>query len=79
MRSGLELRSRVTIPGTSSREIILETRRSRPDVKIILTSAYSQETITHTLHGATIRGFIRKPYVFGDLVQLLSKTLSSST
>jgi two-component system cell cycle sensor histidine kinase/response regulator CckA len=68
----------MTIPGTSSREVILESGRIRPDVKIILTSAYSQDMVTRGLDAPQVRGFIRKPYTLGDLVQLLSDTLSSS-
>jgi PAS domain S-box-containing protein len=65
----------MTLPGTSSREVILESGRIRPDVKIILTSAYSQDMMTRDLDAPQVRGFIRKPYTFGDLVQLLSDTL----
>jgi CheY-like chemotaxis protein/two-component sensor histidine kinase len=68
----------MTLPGTSSREVILESGRIRPDVKIILTSAYSQDMMTRGLDAPQVRGFIRKPYTFGNLVQLLSDTLSCS-
>jgi signal transduction histidine kinase len=68
----------MTIPGTSSREVILESGRIRPDVKIILTSAYSQDMVTGGLDAPQVRGFIRKPYTLGALAQLLSDTLSCS-
>jgi signal transduction histidine kinase/CheY-like chemotaxis protein len=67
----------MTIPGTSSREVILEAGRIRPNVKIILTSAYSQEIVRHTLDSPQIHGFIRKPYTFDDLAQRISGALSS--
>ncbi len=66
----------MTIPGASSREVILEAVRVHPHVKIILTSAYSEETVTKTLHAPQIRGFIRKPFRLNDLVQLLLDTLA---
>jgi len=33
----------VTLPGLSSREVFEETRRIRPDLKIVLTGAYGKE------------------------------------
>ena len=67
----------MTIPGASSREVILEAGRVRPETKIILTSAYSREMVTKDLDAPQIRGFIRKPFQLRDLVQLLSDTLAS--
>ena len=67
----------MTIPGASSREVIEEAVRVRPDVKIIVTSAYSREKVTQALRAPQIRGFIRKPFRFDDLVQLLLEALSS--
>jgi nitrogen-specific signal transduction histidine kinase len=57
----------MTIPGA---------RRVWPDVKIILTSAYSKAMVAHGLGAPQIHGFIRKPYRLSELVQLLSDTLS---
>jgi CheY-like chemotaxis protein len=65
----------MTIPGASGREVILEAVRVHPHVRIILTSAYSRETVTQALHAPQIRGFIRKPFRLNDLVQLLLDTL----
>ncbi len=65
----------MTIPGASSREVIAEAGRVRPDVKIVLTSAYSRE-MTPAPDAPQIHEFIRKPFPLGDLVQLLSDTLS---
>jgi PAS domain S-box-containing protein len=67
----------LTIPGASSREFVAAAAQLRPDVKIILTSAYSREMATHPLDSPQIRGFIRKPFQFANLVDLLSNTLSS--
>jgi PAS domain S-box-containing protein len=67
----------MTIPGTSSREVIAAVQRIRPDAKLILTSAYSSETVTRSLDGPQIRGFIRKPFQLDDLVRLLRDTLAA--
>ena len=66
----------MTIPGASSVEIVAEAR-TRPDTKVILTSAYSQEMLKLPMSEPQIRGFIRKPFQFGDLVKTLCNTLLS--
>jgi two-component system, cell cycle sensor histidine kinase and response regulator CckA len=67
----------MTIPGTSSREVLEEVGRTRPSVKVILTSAYSREMAAQSLDAVQVTGFIRKPFQFGELVQLLHETLPS--
>lgn len=67
----------LTIPGTSSREIILEARRIRPNVRVLVTSAYGHEMARQSLGSPHINGFIRKPFQLAELVQLLQDTLSS--
>jgi two-component system cell cycle sensor histidine kinase/response regulator CckA len=67
----------MTLPGMGGREVLAELRAIRPDVKVVLTSAYSRETAAPMFEASQVSGFIRKPYHFGDLLQLLSVTLSS--
>jgi CheY-like chemotaxis protein len=67
----------MTLPGASSREIVAEAARARPDIKVILTSAYSREIIDGSMNAPQIRSFIRKPFQFGDLLQALRNALSS--
>ncbi len=67
----------MTVPGASSHELVAEAARARPDMKVILTSAYSQEMLTPPMSAAQIHGFIRKPYQLGDLVQTLRKATSA--
>jgi two-component system cell cycle sensor histidine kinase/response regulator CckA len=66
----------VTLPGMSSREIFEETQRIRPDLKVVLTSAYSKESIDASLAGQRVEHFIRKPFQLGDLVNLVQGVLS---
>jgi CheY-like chemotaxis protein len=65
----------LTIPGNSSREIVAETALTRPGVKIILTSAYSEEEAKPMMRTPVVRGFIRKPAKFADLAQALRNAL----
>ena len=61
----------VTIPGTSSREIFYKIQETRPDLRVIVTSAYSKETVDTFFTGLRIDHFIRKPFQLADLVSLL--------
>ena len=65
----------VTLPGASSREVLEEAERLRPDLATILTSAYSHESIRASFAGLRAEHFIRKPFNVADLVSLLRTTL----
>jgi PAS domain S-box-containing protein len=68
----------MTLPGASSQDIVAEAANARPDVTVILTSAYSREMIDGTIRAPQIRSFIRKPYQFEDLLKTLKRELSSN-
>jgi CheY-like chemotaxis protein len=61
----------VTLPGISSREILEEACKMRHDLRVVVTSAYSKETVGASFAGVAIHQFIRKPYRLGDVVRLL--------
>jgi two-component system, cell cycle sensor histidine kinase and response regulator CckA len=69
----------VTLPGISSREVFEEARRLRPDLKVVLTSAYSKESVDASFAGLQVESFIRKPFHLIDLVQSLQDALATST
>ncbi len=60
-----------TLPGVSSREVLQEARRRRPHVPVILTSAYSRESVAASLAGIEVENFIRKPFQIEELLSLL--------
>jgi two-component system CheB/CheR fusion protein len=66
----------ITLPGASSRQVFEEAKRVRPDLKVIATSAYSEEMAATTLAGKADL-FLRKPYRLGDLVDSIRELLSS--
>jgi DNA-binding NtrC family response regulator len=68
----------MTIPGASSAEVIAEAAKIRPDIRVILTSAYSEEMVTAPLPGSRIWRFIRKPFQLADLVKTLRRASSAS-
>jgi signal transduction histidine kinase/CheY-like chemotaxis protein len=67
----------MTIPGASSWEVVAEAVNVRPDTRVVLTSAYSQEVFSGPTNLPQIRSFIRKPFQLGDLVKTLRHSLVS--
>ena len=67
----------VTLPGMPGREVFEQALRLRPDLKIILTSAYSRETVDASFAGLRVESFVRKPFRFADIMQLLQDSLST--
>jgi CheY-like chemotaxis protein/two-component sensor histidine kinase len=65
-----------TIPGLSSGEVMAEAHRIRPELKIVVTSAYTREMAVPLSDAAHVSGFIRKPFRLDELLQLLNQTLS---
>jgi PAS domain S-box-containing protein len=66
----------VTIPGRPCHEVLSEAVRRRPQVKVILTSAHSGETVTAMLGSLPAHAFIRKPFRLATVVSALRNALS---
>jgi two-component system cell cycle sensor histidine kinase/response regulator CckA len=66
----------VSLPGIASREVFEETHRMRPDLKVIVTSAYSKKTVDASFAGLAVEHFIRKPFHLGDIAHLLGDIMS---
>jgi CheY-like chemotaxis protein len=60
----------ITIPGASSREVFEEVIRLRPEVRVIVTSAYNVNMAAASLRGP-VQYFLRKPYRLADLLGLI--------
>jgi two-component system cell cycle sensor histidine kinase/response regulator CckA len=67
----------MTIPGATSAEVVREAVKVRTDIKVILTSAYSQEMIGGATSLPQICSFIRKPFQIRDLVKALENALNA--
>ena len=61
----------ITLPGAPSREVYAEARRARPDMKVVVTSAYGQSAVDASFPGLEVDAFVRKPYQLANLVQLI--------
>jgi two-component system, cell cycle sensor histidine kinase and response regulator CckA len=68
----------LTLPDMSSNEVIAAASRIRPDIKILLTSAYSSRDAAGALAPPQVKGFIRKPYQFRELSRMLHELLAGS-
>lgn len=62
----------VTLPGASSLEVLDETSRLRPEMKVIVSSAFHEDMASASLT-RKIGHFIRKPYRVDKLVTLISR------
>jgi two-component system, cell cycle sensor histidine kinase and response regulator CckA len=68
----------LTLPGIPSHEVIAAASQIRPDIRILLTSAYSSRDAAEALAATQVKGFIRKPYQFRELSRALYELLAGS-
>jgi PAS domain S-box-containing protein len=61
----------MTLPGMTGREVLEELRRMRPDVKVIVTTAYSQDSALKAMGGQQSWLYIRKPYHLSEVTDLV--------
>jgi PAS domain S-box-containing protein len=61
----------LTLPGKSGREVLKELRVFRPDVKVIVASAYGWNQVERTLGELKPSAYVQKPYHFQELEKLL--------
>jgi PAS domain S-box-containing protein len=66
----------MTISGVPSRSVMKEAGRIRPSARLVLTSAYSQDTVGQTTPADQVKGFIRKPFRVNQLMDVLREALS---
>jgi PAS domain S-box-containing protein len=66
----------LTMPEMDGAETFAELRRLRPDIRVLLTSGYSEEEATMRFVGKGLDGFLQKPYVAGLLVRAAGQALS---
>jgi CheY-like chemotaxis protein len=66
----------LTLPEMSGAEVLRALRQIRPNVKVIITSAYSQGYVLTATAGQQPCQYIRKPYRFDELLGLLRNVCS---
>jgi CheY-like chemotaxis protein len=66
----------MTLPGASSHQIVAAAASAKATIRVILTSAYSQEMASGAMTAAPqIRSFIRKPFQVVDLVKSIQNSM----
>ncbi len=63
------------MPRMSGREALEEIRRIRSDVRVILSSGYTEEDTTSGLPATGLAGFIKKPYTLTTLKEIVRQAL----
>jgi CheY-like chemotaxis protein len=63
----------LTLPGMSGAEVLRELRRIQPDVKVIITSAYSENWVLDAVGEQQPWFYVRKPYQFSELIDLVRR------
>ena len=63
----------LTLPGMSGSDVLKEMQRIRPDVKVVLTTAFNQDSALSSIGEERPWGYVQKPYQFRELISLLRK------
>jgi CheY-like chemotaxis protein len=67
----------MTMPGMGGEDVFGELQRIRPDVRVILTSGYSESDVTSSFEGRGLAGFLQKPWVPDELVRTLRRAFGT--
>jgi len=64
----------MSMPGMNGLETLVELRKIRPDVRVLLSSGYTETEAMRLLHGTPVAGFIQKPYTLQQLARKVKLT-----
>ncbi|MDX8410515.1 MAG: PAS domain S-box protein [Mariprofundaceae bacterium] len=67
----------MTMPNMNGEECFRELKRIRPDVKVLLSSGYTEDDATSSFSGLGLAGFIQKPYAADHLHHSLRQALDA--
>ncbi|MDP8206816.1 MAG: PAS domain S-box protein [Candidatus Electryonea clarkiae] len=65
----------LTMPKLNGDEAIIELKKIKPDVKVILSSGYSEEAARERFADQGLAGFIHKPYKLMKLIEMVNEFL----
>ena len=65
----------LSMPGMSGDEALPELLRIRPEVKIVVSSGYSETQTMKLVEGQRVAGFIQKPYTAVGLAERIAEAL----
>jgi len=65
----------LTMPGLDGAQVFQEMRCLKPQIKVILSSGYNEQDVTHRFVGKGLAGFIQKPYTLAKLREKMHEVL----
>ena len=65
----------MTMPNLNGREAFVKMRNIDKNVKVILSSGYSEQEATERIHETGLLGFLQKPYKPQDLLNKIKKII----
>jgi PAS domain S-box-containing protein len=66
----------MNMPGMSGEAVYRELMATRPDVKVVLSTGYSEQEATAQFANASLAGFVHKPYTATALVEKIGAVLT---
>ena len=66
----------LSMPAMSGDEILPELNKIRPEVKVIVSSGYSEAETMRMFQGQKVRGFVQKPYTAATIVEKVRRALA---
>lgn len=64
------------MPGMDGSEALTHLARIRPDVRVVLTSGYSESEATADFVGRGLAAFLKKPFDQGELITVVRAALA---
>jgi two-component system, cell cycle sensor histidine kinase and response regulator CckA len=65
----------LSMPGMSGEETLPELRMIRPEVKVLVSSGYSEAEVLAMFQGQRVSGFVQKPYTSSGLAEKVKRVL----
>jgi two-component system, cell cycle sensor histidine kinase and response regulator CckA len=65
----------LSMPGMSGEEVLPELRKLRPEMKVFVSSGYSEAEAMALFRGQRVAGFLQKPYTAGALAEKVKAAL----
>jgi DNA-binding NtrC family response regulator len=69
----------MSMPGMGGRETLAELLKTRPDVKVIISSGYGETETLDLVAEHRVSSFIQKPYTIQQLAKKVKATLVSES
>jgi PAS domain S-box-containing protein len=68
----------LTMPRKGGEETFKELKGIRPDVRVVVSSGYSEQEVAQRFAGEDVAGFVQKPYLYATLVSMVSDAMGKA-